>query len=239
MHKPIIFYDMEGTLFRKSTIAVDGRVSPSAWNALHHTLGPVAEAEGREGMRRWNTGEFAGFVEWVDYAVEIFKRHKLTREMFERVLHSIEFNPGVLEVFDALRGKYRTALISGGLKAQADIAQKTLKINHAFAACELFWNDDGSLAHWNSLPCDYEGKVDFMGLIMKEHKVDPKDCYFVGDGINDVLLAQAVGTSIAFNGHPDLQKVATHQINQPEGQEDFRAVLEFMRSLLSRETQKS
>lgn len=68
-----------------------------------------------------------------------------------------------------------------------------------------------------------------MKLIIKEHQADPADCVFIGDGINDVPLAQAVGMSIAFNGHPDLQSVSTHSINQKKGAEDFRAVLEFIK----------
>ena len=109
----------------------------------------------------------------------------------------------------------------------ADRAQKDLRIDHAFAACEYFWDGDGKLLHWNLLPCDYEGKADFMKLIMKEHGLKPEQCAFVGDGKNDVHLAKAVGLSIAFNAAEELQKVSTFSVNQPKGKEDFREILKY------------
>jgi phosphoserine phosphatase len=223
--KPIFFVDMEGTLFRKSPVAVSGKVSPSAWGTIAKLLGEDAFQEAEEGKAKWNRGEFAGYVEWMEYAVRSYKTHQLRKDTFDKVLSTIEYHPGVFEVFQQIRAKYRTALISGGLKAQADRAQRDLKIDHAFSACELFWDADGFIDHWNLLPCDYEGKADFMQLIMKEHKAKAEDCVFIGDGFNDITLAKAVGTSIAFNGHPELQKATTHSVNQPEGQEDFRAIL--------------
>jgi len=147
-------------------------------------------------------------------------------DFFDRVMSSIEYHPGVHETFEELKKQgYKTALISGGFKAQADRARCDLRIDHVFAACELFWTDEGNLLHWNLLPCDYEGKLDFMKLIIKEHGLKPEECAFVGDGKNDIPLAKAVGLSIAFNADPELQKVCTHAINQPDGKEDFRGVL--------------
>ncbi len=79
------------------------------------------------------------------------------------------------------------------------------------------------------LPCDYEGKLNFMTLIMEEHDVKPKDCLFVGDGRNDIPLARVVGTSICFNGDSELAKVCTHSIKQSPKNLDFRAVLRYIK----------
>ena len=84
------------------------------------------------------------------------------------------------------------------------------------------------MEHWNLLPSDYEGKLDFMKLIMKEHGLKADECAFVGDGKNDIPLAQAVGISIAFNGPEELQNVCTHAVNQPQARENFRDVLKFL-----------
>ena len=78
------------------------------------------------------------------------------------------------------------------------------------------------------MPCDYEGKLDFMQLIMKEHGLKKEECAFVGDGRNDIPFAQAVGISIAFNAAKELQEVSTHAINQEEGKEDFLEILKFI-----------
>ena len=168
------------------------------------------------------------------YQLNYNRKHGITRAVFEQACDQTDFHPGVREVFAALAGRFRTALISGGFKAQADRVQRLLRIDHAFAACDLFWDDKGKLEHWNLLPCDYEGKRDFMRLIIQEHGVRPEDCIFIGDGPNDVVLAETVGTSISFNGHPDLEHRSTHNVRQATGSEDFRDVLPFLEDYLAR-----
>ena len=185
--------------------------------------------EEHETQEKWTSGKYAGYVEWMEDTIRIHKKYGLTRQFFMNVINSIEYHKGVREVFAELRKRgIRTALVSGGFKANADRAQVDLKIDHSFAACEYFFDDKGHIAHWNFLPSDYEGKVDFMTLIMRQHGLLPEECAFVGDGKNDVFLAKEVGVSIAFNGAEELQRVSTHSINQESGKEDFREVLKYL-----------
>jgi phosphoserine phosphatase len=65
-----------------------------------------------------------------------------------------------------------------------------------------------------------------MRLIAIEHGIAEFDCAFVGDGKNDVQLAQEVGFSVAFNAQEELRKVATATVDQKPGEEDFMAVIE-------------
>ena len=223
------FFDMEGTLFRKAVAEETGNIAPSAWQLLAENLGGEALAEEKQTRVKWNRGEYSGYVEWCDETLRIYQKHGLTRDLFGRVISTIDYHPGVHVTFEELRKrKIRTALISGGFKAQANRAQVDLKIDHAFTACEVFWNGSGLLEHWNLLPCDYEGKRDFMELIMKEHGLSADECAFVGDGRNDIPFAGAVGLSIAFNGARELQQASTHAVNQPPGEEDFRAILRYL-----------
>ncbi|MBW2982893.1 HAD-IB family phosphatase [Candidatus Woesearchaeota archaeon] len=226
-HIKLVFCDMEGTLFKKLYKDSKGNTAPSSWELLAEHLGPEAHAKDEATKDTWNRGGFAGFVEWMEASIKIHKEYGLTKEFFQNVMSSIQYNPGVKEAFEEFKRRgYKTALISGGFKAQADRAQRDLKIDHSFAACEYFWNEKGEVEHWNLLPCDYEGKVDFMKLIMREHELTAEECAFIGDGKNDIPLARAVGTSIAFNAAPELQQVTTYAVNQPEGQEDFKEVLD-------------
>lgn len=228
MAERILFTDMEGTIFGKADVVVEGRVSPSAWGMIPQLLGTEAEAAATEGRRRWNDGEFATYTDWIDYCLTHYKSHGFVREQFERILAALDYHPGVHETFTEIRAKYRTVLISGGFWEQARRAQHDLNLDRAHAACDLFWDNDGRLESWHATACDYEGKVDAMMLAIQEYGANPADCVFIGDGINDVPLAKAVGISIAFNAHPDLQRVSTHSVNQEKGAEDFRAVLEFI-----------
>ena len=214
---------MEGTLFKKTYKDSQGNTTPSAWTLLAEHLGPEAHKEEEDTKVKWTKGEYSGYVEWMDETIKIFQKYNLKKDFFDSIMHSIKFHHGVKETFEELRKKgYKTGLISGGFKAQSDRAQRELKINHAFAACELFWDDKGNILHWNLLPCDYEGKIDFMKLIIKEHGLKPEECAFIGDGRNDVHLAKEVGLSISFNGAKELQEVSTYSINQPKGKEDFK-----------------
>ncbi|MBN2043179.1 MAG: HAD family phosphatase [Candidatus Aenigmarchaeota archaeon] len=226
----LVFFDMEGTIFRKTVKTTRGNSAPSAWYLLTKELGKKAFEEAEKNRDRWTSGEIKGYVEWIDVTIELFKKHGLKRDFFEKVMNSIEYHPGVRETFSELRKRgYLTAIISGGFKSQADRAQKDLKIDHTLSACEIFWNNDGTIDHWNSLPSDYEGKVKIMKLLMDEHGLKSEHCAFVGDGKNDVFLAKKVGTSIALNAPEELQRVSTHSINQPEGKEDFRDILKYLK----------
>lgn len=221
---------MEGTLFKKIYKNSKGNTAPSAWTLIAEYLGKEALKEENKTKDKWNNGEFAGYVEWMENTIKIHKKYGLNKIFFDNVISKIQYYPGVKETFKEFKkAGLRMALISGGFKAQADRAQKDLKIDHAFSACEYFWDEKGNLIHWNLLPSDYEGKLDFMNLIMKEHGLKKEECAFIGDGKNDIPFAKAVGLSIAFNAAPELQKVSTHSINQPEGKEDFREVLKYIK----------
>jgi len=226
----LLFVDMEGTLFRKAIKIARGNTAPSAWTLIARHLGEDALREEDETKERWTAGKYKGYVEWMEDTIKIHRKYGLTKSFFEKVVGSVEYHTGVKETFKVLKKKgYRTALISGGFKANADRAQRDLKIDHAFSACEYLWDKDGKIEHWNLLPCDYAGKVDFMKLIMKEYGLSPEECAFVGDGKNDVFLAKEVGMSIAFNGAEELQRVSTYSINQPEEEEDFREILKYLK----------
>jgi phosphoserine phosphatase len=227
----LIFFDMEGTIFKSLVVNKHGygNTSPGLWHLIAEHLGDKALEEENETKQKWNSGGYSGYVEWMEDTIMIHKKYGLKKEFFDNVMNLFEYHEGVREVFNELKRKgYKTVLVSGGFKAQADKAQTDLKIDHAFTACEYFWDNDGNLAHWNLLPCDYAGKLDFMELLMKEYGLTSQECAFVGDGKNDVFLAKEVGLSIAFNGAEELQEVCTHSINQPEGKEDFREILKYL-----------
>ena len=133
----LIFFDMEGTIFKKSYKDTKYNTAPSAWSLLAEHLGPEATKEENWTKEKWNNGEYAGYVEWMEDSIKIHQKYGLTKDFFDKVMNSIEYHPGVKESFEELKKKgYKTALVSGGFKAQADRALKDLKINHAFAACD-------------------------------------------------------------------------------------------------------
>jgi phosphoserine phosphatase len=203
----LLFLDMEGTLFAKQRVRLhegEERVHHSLWSRIAHELGPEVLEEDRQTVEKWESGGYRSYTDWCDQSLRLHQRHGITRDFFESVAASIPYNPGVPETLTALHDRgLMTAIVSGGFMAQARRAQRELKLTHAFAAADLFWDDRGHLVHWNIFPCDYE-------------------CAFVGDGKNDVLIAREVGLSFAYQAHPELQRAATHSID------DFTELLRYL-----------
>ena len=220
---------MEGTIYRKCVGSADTQVAPSSWFTIAKHLGDHAFAEEKATQEKWNNGEYTGYLEWMEDTIRIHAKYGLRKEAFLRILDAVEFMPGAYDVFKSVnKAGIQTALITGGFKHQANRAARTFKIKHVFAGCEYFWDDQGILVHWNLLPADYHGKVHFMQSLARDYGYSTKDMAFVGDGQNDIHLAQEVGISIAFNAHETLQKAATYSINQELGNEDFRAILPYL-----------
>jgi len=226
MYPKLIFMDLEGTLLRKAVHLDNGKVAPSAWTLLAECLGPRALEEEQATKDRWLNGGYHSYVEWMKDTIKIHQKYGLTIDMFERVMNSVQEMPGARKAVQRFheRGAI-TAIVSGGFKALVDRVQRNFKIYHALSGCEYFFSrDTGYLEHWNLLPSDYKGKVHFVKAIMNEYGITKEECAFIGDAQNDILVAQEVGLSIAFNAQPELQQVCTHVINQAPGSENFEQV---------------
>ncbi len=228
--KGLVVLDMEGTIFYKHYKDSFGNTTPSLWTKIAEYLGKEALELEEETKQKWTNKEYSSYVEWMADTIKIHQMFDIKKHDFDKVIDMTKYHPNVKKTVETLHAQgYATALISGGFKAQADIAQKELHIDHSFAACEYFWNEKGELIGWNLLPCDYEGKLDFVKLLMNHYGFTKKQCFFIGDGRNDIHIAQAVGTSISFNGAKELEQVTTFQIKQKEGKEDFSEVLKFIK----------
>ena len=222
----LIFFDMEGVIFESGVIEERAAVAASIWSVIPKELGEDAYKEEEDGKIKWANGEFNNYLEWMEYSINIHKKYGLTMDKFYEIINRIPYMNGAKETFKELKKKeYKTCMISGGFKNLANRAIRDLDMDHTFAGCEYFFDDNGKLVSWNLIPSDYEGKIDFMRLMMREYKIKPENCAFIGDSVNDIALAKQVGMSIAFNGRKELQEIATHSVNQEE--KDLRGILGF------------
>lgn len=216
----MVFFDLEGTLIQNRDRANDG----SLWGRIPLELGPEAMAEDERLYAKWNNGGYSNYVAWCDESMESFRKHRLTKKVFRQLLDEATMRDGIKEVVTELhRRGIVTAIISGGFHQQAAKIQLLLGIRHAFAAVQVYWNTDGTVASWNSLPADNQGKVEFVELMRKEFNFEKEECAFVGNGKNDVYIAQHTGISFAVpDAHQKLKDVATHTL------EDFRDILKYI-----------
>lgn len=211
----LCFFDMEGTLLAKNKSLDNGKVAPSAWTVLAKAISEECYQDEELSKDRWLAGKYISYTTWMMDTVRIQIRHGMRREHLQSILDEARLHDGAASLVDYLRqNDVATALISGGFKELADMTQVELGIDHAYSACQYFFRKDGSVAHYNLLPTDEEGKLVFMEHLAKEYGVTLDECIFIGDGKNDVRLAQACGLSIAFNAQQELKDIATHTVDQ-------------------------
>lgn len=190
--KPVIFFDMDSTV-----IDAEGIIE-------------LARAKG--------VGDYVADVtaramnDELDFEHALKERVKLLRGLPTKraleVADNIKLMPGAEKLMKELKSLgFRTVLISGGFTIIAQRIAKLLDIDY-FYANELVVYDGmltgdvrGPLTRQNS-------KKEVLEEICKSLKISPNDCIAVGDGSNDLCWVGVVGTFIAFNAKPVVQKAA-------------------------------
>lgn len=226
----ICFFDMEGTLLEKNSSFDNGKVAPSAWTVLAKEISEACFVEEEKTKDLWLANKYISYTQWMKETVEIQIKHGMNKNHLQTILSQEKIQRGAIELIHSLKTQgYLTVLISGGFKELADLTQRRLKIDHAYSACEYFFNDDGSIEHFNLLPTDEEGKLVFMKHLASEYNSELENCIFIGDGKNDVFIAKNVGTSIAFNAQRELREVSTFIVDQETP--DLSVIIDLIRAL--------
>ncbi|HDR2339284.1 TPA: HAD family phosphatase [Enterobacter roggenkampii] len=226
----ICFFDMEGTLLEKNSSFDNGKVAPSAWTVLAKEISEACFVEEEKTKDLWLANKYISYTQWMKETVEIQIKHGMNKNHLQTILSQAKIQRGAIELIHSLKTQgYLTVLISGGFKELADLTQRRLKIDHAYSACEYFFNDDGSIEHFNLLPTDEEGKLVFMKHLASEYNSELENCIFIGDGKNDVFIAKNVGTSIAFNAQRELREVSTFIVDQETP--DLSVIIDLIRAL--------
>jgi len=62
----IVFFDMEGTLYKKAIKSKNTIVAPSAWVAIANALGETASKMELETQQKWASGGYnQNYLEWM------------------------------------------------------------------------------------------------------------------------------------------------------------------------------
>jgi phosphoserine phosphatase len=209
----LLVLDVEGTLFKTMVKLPGTNLDSTIWQSLAKVLGTSAIQEEIKTHVKWENNKYTSYLDWMKDTIHIHQKYKLSQQLFNTVINNAQYNDGVIETFNKIdRQKYEFVLVSGGFRELAIRAQKDLGIIHSFAACEYLFNIDGSLHTFNLLPCDFEGKISFINLMLREYNIDSHDWIFIGDGANDVPIAQQAPLSIGYKPHPALAAVVDYQI---------------------------
>jgi phosphoserine phosphatase len=210
----LLVLDLEGTIFRTDIRLPGTSFSSTIWQGIAHALGPQAIQEEIATHERWDKEQYRSYIHWMEDTIAIHIRHGLTQEIFNQLISSAEYNESVPSTLAELdRTRYEPLIVSGGFRELARRAQHDFRIIHAFCACEYIFGDDKKLKSYNLLPCDFEGKIAFIHLMLREYKLTNSDWVFVGDGENDAHVAKEAPLSIGYKPHPTLRSVVTESID--------------------------
>ena len=213
----LLVFDVEGTLFANNVNLPGTSLRSTIWQGIAHKLGPDAVREEVATHGRWKRGEYRGYLDWMADTIEIHLKYGLTRPVFDAIIAEARYNPGVAAALDALdRSKYEPVLISGGFRALGERVQRDFAVRHLFAACDYIFGETDALVGYNLLPCDFDGKLDFIRLMLREYQLQDNDWVFVGDGANDVAIARQAPLSIGYRPDPELEAVVTTAISSFE-----------------------
>jgi phosphoserine phosphatase len=190
--KPVIFFDMDSTV-----IDAEGIIELARAKGVGDY---VAEVTGRA-----MNGE-------LDFESALRERVRLLRglpmQKALEVAESIPLMPGAEKLMKELKSLgFRTVLISGGFTIIANRVGRRLGMDEVHAN-ELVV-DDGALTGEVRGPLTRQSsKKEVLEEICKSLNISPRDCIAVGDGSNDLCWKGVVGTFIAFNAKPVVQRAA-------------------------------
>jgi len=190
--KPVIFFDMDSTV-----IDAEGIIELARARGVGDYVADVTA--------RTMNGE-------LDFEHALRERVMLLRGLPVKdaleVANNIRPMPGAEKLMKELKSLgFRTVLISGGFTVIAQRVAKLLDIDH-FYANELVV-DDGVLTGDVRGPLTRQSsKKEVLEEICNKLNISPRDCIAVGDGSNDLCWVGVVGTFIAFNAKPVVQKAA-------------------------------
>ena len=89
----LIFFDMEGTIFRKLYNESIGNTAPSALQLIAEQLGPEATQAEIMSKQKWNDRAYASYVEWMEADLKIHQQFGITKSFFENILKTIHYYP--------------------------------------------------------------------------------------------------------------------------------------------------
>lgn len=218
---------MDGVLVDVAGYNENGKkVAISTWNAVFDQAGIYHEHERLKEM--FIKGDFPSYMEWTDEACRVLQKHGLTKEQFMKIINSRPLMNGAKETLEELKKRgYKTAVITGSFKALAKRVQKLLGLDYIIAHCELIFDENGNLKEWQLIPCDFEGKVAYFNKQANELKLNPSECAYIGDEVNDIPIFGKAGLGIAFNCQKEEVKKTAHIVVDKK---DLREFLQYFPS---------
>ncbi len=194
----LICFDMDGVIFKDVNF----------WMELHKKFGTLKE--GTELTKKYLHADYNKLVEEV--VAKLWKGRDA--KVYHRLINSLEYLPGVKEVFSYAKMKsLMTAIISASSIDAARRIQRDYGVDHIFAN-ELVIKDGKITGEfiW-PIGAGKEKKAQIVRNLCSDFGISQKDVIYIGDSDADIEAFKEVGLSIAFNSSSEeLKKTATYVV---------------------------
>ena len=216
----LLVCDVEGTIFQQHKIAGAQHAS-YIWTAIAEALGPEAKCDEIRTQEIWKKGGYGSkkyggaYTEWVKESIKLHVRHKLDEKTFNKVIDAAPYVDGVINFFTRLaRSKYIPLLISGGIQNLNEKACRDLNIDldNSYAACKYYFSARGEIDEELTFlnTSNFYGKHELVKIALRKYGLGSKNWVFIGDGINDVSVAESAPISIGISPIDELKDVTTY-----------------------------
>ncbi len=196
----MILFDMDGTLVSYPVLF------GGSWNMLGLIAG--VEEQQKRHLEKY-LAQKKDYAEWVREDVALFVGKKVG-PLLDKIFPPV-YSPGVKDFFGAIKGRYITGMISGGLNIVADYIAKDLGIDFYIANEVGISNGvfDGSFKVnvdlWNE-----PTKAYWVKFLREKHGIEKEKTMFVGDHEPDLITLPEVGSFVAFNPKKEVVKKSAH-----------------------------
>ena len=216
----LIICDVEGTIFQPHMIK-DARHASYIWTVIAEFLGKEAEQQEIDTQKKWYNGVYGprnsgqAYIKWVNESIEIHDKHGLKENDFFELIEKAPYVDGVVEFFRRLnRDRYIPVIISGGIQNLNEKACRDLgiRLDDSYAACKYYFNEKGNIDKGLTFcnTSNFCGKQELVQIALRKYGLSDNDWIFIGDGINDISVAQRAPVSIGIKPVPELEAVVQH-----------------------------
>ncbi|MBS3151901.1 HAD family phosphatase [Candidatus Woesearchaeota archaeon] len=195
----LICFDMDGVIFKDINF----------WIELHKKFGTLEQ--GKILTEKYLHSDYAKLVEEV--VIKLWKGKNA--ELYYDLVNSLEYLPGVKEVFNYVKNNYYfTAIISGSSIDVARRVQRDFGIDHIYANELVIKNGKVSGEFVWPIGAGKEKKAQIIMNLCNDLNILTKEAIYIGDSDNDIEAFKEVGLSIAFNSDSkELKKFATYVVD--------------------------
>ncbi len=221
----MIILDMQGTIFKKEFTGLNEYTVNNSWQMISNYLGEDAINFQKEYLKKWNNNEI-NYIEFMNETAKMHKENNLDYNSYKKIINHVPYRNGFDDFISKINNEnIKTAIISGGLKMQAERVKKDYNINHIFTSGEYYWDRNGFIKNWNILPTGNQGKVFCAKQLVNCYNIKPENILFIGDGRNDIPLMNYVkGKTIAIDGCSELNRIADISIKSNDTKNVYKII---------------